>query len=174
MAGIAAPSLPTLGISYLAVTARDAEFTGTPLTDIDGTGTYGDPYLGCNRAGSNACGIGVATGIVAADDVTGLSPEKWTLLDQNGNGRTAQNTQHIGGIVDTAPAYAGVPFPTPAQASNFPVRFAAGNDYNDTANFVVADTAAVDGAVADTVTGALNETGATIAIGNVLWGRVPV
>ena len=48
---------------------------------------------GMNGGGSNAPGIGIAT------DVAGLgeSLPNWTLLDQDGDGRTPQDSQQIGG-----------------------------------------------------------------------------
>ena len=130
--------------------------------------------MGCNKAGNCAPGVGIATGRINADSTPDLRPEQWTLLDQTGTQRVPQQSQHIGGIVDAAPEYEGVEYPSPAQVGSAAVRFVQGADINDTAFFVVADTAAVDGAIADTVTGAINDTGATIAIGNVLWGKVPV
>ena len=176
MAGVIAPSLPTFGISYDAVTARNAEYTGNPLTDGNGDGSYADPYLGCNRGGSNAPGIGIATSIVQYEITADVRRNNWTITDQAGDQRIPQDTQHIGGIIDTAPAYEGVEYPTPAEAGKFPARVALGAavDYNNTANFVVADVAAVDGAEMDTASGAINNTGATVAIGNVIWGQAPV
>ena len=170
MAGIANPSLPTYGYSNGAEIARNAQYTGTPFTDVAGDGTYAVPYLGGNAAGSNACGIGIATGIVAANSVLDLRPNNWTLQDQTETNRVPQSTQHIGGIDDAEDLTLNPPF-TPL---TFPVKFIQGADVNDRANFVIADTAAADGAVADTVTQTINDTGATIAIGDVIWGKVAV
>ncbi|GAF77044.1 unnamed protein product, partial [marine sediment metagenome] len=50
------------GLSAAAVAARNAEYTDTPFTDIEGDGSYDDPYLGMNRGGSCAPGIGINTG----------------------------------------------------------------------------------------------------------------
>ena len=174
MAGIAAPSLLTYHISITAENARNAEYTGTPLTDVTGDGTFAVPYLGCNRGGSNACGIGIATGIVAANSVLDLRPESWTLEDQFEVARIPQFSQHIGGIDDAAPAYDGTQYPSSAEVGFTPVKTIVGADINDVMNFVIADTAAADGAIADTVTGTINDTGATIAIGDVLWGKQPI
>ena len=173
-----ANSIPSFFINAAAVTARNAESTDTPLSDVDGDGTTANPYLGCNRGGSNAPGIGIATGVVSAatELISQGNFESWTIEDQAELGRTPQDSQHIGGIIDAAPEYAGVPYPTPAEAGATTIQFAQdiAIDYNDTANFVIADVAAVDGAEMDTVTGAINDTGETISIGNVVWGRVPV
>ena len=68
---------------------RDSEYTGTPFQDTTGNGNY-NTYLGCNRCGSNAPGIGIATanGECKLDD--------WTVLDQSGSARNPQQSQHIG------------------------------------------------------------------------------
>jgi len=176
-----ATNLPTFGISDAAVTARNAEFVDTPLSDIVGDGTYEDPYLGMNRAGSCAPAIGINTGNVfqtAAEVAAGARPESWTELDQDEAARIPQNSQHLGGIVDTAPEYEGVPYPSPAEVGTPPVQILdmteGAVDINDTANFVITDTAAADGAVMDTVSGAINRTGVTVGIGDLVWGPVPV
>jgi len=72
------------------VTSRNAEYSGTPLSDTAGDGSY-NSYLGCNRAGSNAPGIGIAT------DNGALNPNDWTLEDQDGSSRNPQDSQFIGG-----------------------------------------------------------------------------
>jgi len=41
-------------------------------------------------------------------------------------------------------------------------------------NLVITDTAAADGAVMDTVSGAINDTGETVGVGDLVWGKVPV
>ena len=152
-----AQNLPTVELDAAAVTARNAEYTGTPLTDDDGGATYADPYLGMNRAGSNAPGIGINSGNVnpKLDD--------WTVLDQAEAARSPQDSQHIGGSGLGA-----------GDATSEPIRFVQGTDFNDTANFSVADAAAVADAAYDTVTGALNKTGKTVAIGDRIWGPIPV
>jgi len=48
---------------------------------------------GTNLGGSNACGLGINQGEGA---VVG-EPQQFTLLDQHGNARAAQISQHIGG-----------------------------------------------------------------------------
>lgn len=154
---MAAKNLTPFLLDAATVTARDAQYTGTPLTDVVGAGTYADPYLGGNRAGSNAPGVGINTGNVNP------KLEDWTVLDQKGVARIPQNSQHIGGSGLGA-----------GDQTNEPVRFIQGTDVNDTANFVVTDTAAVADAVMDTVSGAVNKTGATVAVGDRVWGPVPV
>ena len=169
---------PTNGASLAAITARNAEYTGTPFTDVPGDGTYASPYLGMNRAGGSNPGVGINTGSIyqTAVDLAANGPiySGWTTLDQAGAGRTPQDSQTLGGIVDAAPPYAGVPYPTPAQVGVFPVTFTNGADINDTANLVVTDSAAVAGDVMDSVTGAINGTGVTVAIGDIVWGEVIV
>jgi hypothetical protein len=212
MVGIVAPSIPTYVNDPNAVTVRDAEYLGTPFIDVNGTANYIGPYLGMNRAGSNAPGIGIATGIVSAtaaaiaafpDDQTppGPYPEKFTLLDQDTDARIPQvstvigndaNTVRVGNVATTWDKSQALYTDSGAASSGGlegkatdPVRFiysvpnadpnVSGTvDVNDTANLVITDAAAVDGAEMDTVTGALNDTGETVAIGDMVWGRVPV
>jgi hypothetical protein len=181
--------MATNQVTYLddpsAVTARNGEYTDTPCSDVDGDGTR-NSYLGCNRAGSNAPGIGINTAqitLTAAEDAAGEQRfETWTELDQEGNARIPQVSAPIGntGFVDRSGGWdelSGGSEGTATETVRHIVQPASAPgtvDTNDTANMVTADTAAADGAIADTVSGALNETGATIAIGDVLWGRVPV
>ena len=174
MAGIAAPNLPTNCASLVAITERNLEIADTPFTDLPGDGTFGDPYLGMNRAGGCNPGIGICTGIVyqtAAEVAAG--PEifsGWTELDQDEAARIPQDSQLIGGIAVAA---------DPDDVNGFtvtvvPITTTVGADINDTANLVIADTAAVAGAEMDTVSGAINNTGATVGIGDLIWGEVPV
>lgn len=178
MAGVVAPNLPTNAASLAAITARNDEFSGTPLTDIPGDGTLADPYLGMNRAGSNSPGIGICTGIVyqTAAEIIADGPifTGWTEEDQGENARIPQDGQTIGGIIDTAPEYEGVEYPTPAEAGVVPITMTTGADINNTANLVITTTAADDGDEMDTVSGALNNTGETVGIGDLIWGQVPV
>lgn len=74
-------SLATGFIDDIAVAAREAEVTAA---DFDN---------GMNIAGSCACGIGIN---MLEGAVVG-TPEQFTLLDQFGNAREAQISQHIGG-----------------------------------------------------------------------------
>lgn len=152
-----AKNIPTFLLDAAAVTARDAEYTGTPLTDVVGDGSYADPYLGMNRGGSNAPGIGIATGYVDP------KVSDWTTLDQAEAARSPQDSQHIGG--------SGL---GDGDATVEPIRAIQVADVNDTMSFSVADAAAVDGAEYDTVTGALNHTGTTVSIGDRIWGPIPV
>ncbi len=87
--------IPTYFQDPVTTAARNAEYTGNPLTDVPGDGTYDDPYLGCNAAGSNAPGIGIniiATPGSGGGDVT----DHWTIPDQHGAARNPQDSQHIG------------------------------------------------------------------------------
>ncbi len=178
MAGLTAPSIPTNCASLTAITERNAEHealgeNATPFSDIPGDGTYDDPYLGLNRAGGNSPGIGINTGEVyqTAQEIIDDGPifTGWTELDQDGAARIPQDSQLLGGINEAAPADGGV-F-TPAV---IPITMTEGADINDTANFVITDTAAVDGAIMDTSSGAINDTGETVGVGDLVWGKVPV
>ena len=62
-----AQNQPTYFVDSTLVTARNAEYTGTPLTDT-GAGTAADPRLGCNDGGSCAMGIGINTGDYSPKD----------------------------------------------------------------------------------------------------------
>jgi hypothetical protein len=212
MAGLIAPRIPTYVNDPNAVTVRDAEYLGTPFIDTNGTANYIGPYLGMNRAGSNAPGIGIATGIVSAtvDDIAnfpadqtppGPWPNKFTLLDQDTDARIPQVSSVIGndgatlrvGNVPTTWDKSQALYTENGAASsggeegkatdeirfiysvpNVDPEVSGTVDVNDTANLVITDAAAVDGAEMDTVTGALNDTGETVAIGDMVWGRVPV
>ena len=157
-----AKNIPTFELDAAAVTARNAEYTGTPLTDTTGDGTTANPYLGGNRAGSNAPGIGICTGFVYVPN-GGDTRLGWTQLDQAGAARIPQDSQHIGGNGLGA-----------GDDSVEPIRLIQGADVNDTANFVVADTIAAPDAVCDSVSGAVNKTSETTAVGDLLWAPVPV
>jgi hypothetical protein len=87
---------PTYFLDATAVAARDAEYTGTPCTDVSGDGSYADPYLGCNRAGSNAPGIGINASPTEAASNGAVNANEWTVLDQHGAARAPQDGQHIG------------------------------------------------------------------------------
>jgi hypothetical protein len=171
---IMATNIPTNCASAAAITARNAEYTGTPFTDTPGDGTTANPYLGLNRAGGNSPGVGINTGSVfmtAAEVAAG--PERfasWTELDQDEAARIPQNSGTIGHINAAATADTPNDF-TPAVV---PITTTVGADINDTANFVITDTAAVAGAEMDTVSGAINNTGVTVGIGDLIWGEVPV
>lgn len=155
-----AKNFNTFTLNATAVAARDAEYANTPLTDPPGDGTFADPYLGGNRAGSNAPGIGINTG-----NVDPKVPD-WTTTDQHAAARSPQDSQHIGG--------SGLGAGTVGLTTETPICTVNGADVNNTLSFSVADTAAVADAVYDTVTGALNRTGATVAIGDRIWGDIPV
>jgi len=148
-------NLPTYVLAAAQVTARNAEYTGTPFTDIPGSGTYADPVLGGNKAGSNAPGIGINTG--------NIDPKlsDWSILDQDEAARDPQLSSHIGG---DGTFDGGLPVI---------INAIIGTDINDKVAYSAADQQAVADAIYDTATGALNKTGVTVEIGDVLWGTVP-
>ena len=79
------PNQPTSFLNATSVTAREAE---VPLASFDN---------GMNLGGSNAPGIGIATaGVIQTEDLDESLPN-WTLLDQDGDAREPQVSQHIGG-----------------------------------------------------------------------------
>ena len=197
MAGIVAPNLVTNTDDTAAQALRETERTAlgenaTPFIDVPGDGTTLFPYFGMNRAGGSSPGIGVCTGIVlqtAAEVAAG--PERfsdWTELDQNEAARIPQDSGilgHTGFVARTGNVATtwdksqalytdngaagsggaeGVPF--------LPITFTQGADINDTANLVITTTAAVDTAEMDTVSGAINNTGQTVGIGDPVWGKV--
>jgi len=192
MSGVLAPNLPTNCDSTVAQAERELEVptyidgeNATPFIDAPGDGSFADPYLGMNRAGGSNPGVGICTGFVyqtAAEVAAG--PEifsGWTEDDQ-GNPvesgesqtplpRTPQDGQTIGGIAVATDALD----PNDFVVTKLPITVTEGADINDTANFVITDTAAVDGAVMDVGgTGAINDTGETVGIGDLVWGKVPV
>ncbi len=155
-------------LSATAVTARNAEYDGTPFTDIPGNGSYADNVLGCNKAGSCAPGIGIAT------DNIEPKLEDWTVNDQ-GNldqavapaARIAQESQHIGGTG----LVAGDPDPTVGSVINAIISPDSSPDINDTVSFIEALAQAATGvgfgaANADPV----NRGQVTVEIGERLWG----
>ena len=158
MAEIANPNLPVYFLNPAAVTARNGEYAGTPFTDIIGDGSYANPYLGCNRAGSCAPGIGIATGIINPNI------ENWSVNDQENQPRTPQNSQHIGsdGLGAGQEKLQG--------AAPLNVRL-SGTDYNDTLSYIAAVVQGAPGAGYNTA-GAdpKNRTNQTVEIGERLWG----
>ena len=86
---------PTYFQDPTAVAARDAEYTGTPCSDVTGDGTY-NTYLGCNRAGSNAPGIGINASTTEGASDGGVNANDWTVEDQWEAARTPQDSAHIG------------------------------------------------------------------------------
>ena len=122
--------------------ARAAEVTAA---DFDG---------GLNKGGSCAGGIGINTG--------GVDPklDDWSVLDQAGAARTPQDSQHIGGDGTAA-----------GNTATDTLRVVNGADVNDTVSYIVAVVQAADGvgmglANADPI----NRTGATVEIGDRVWG----
>lgn len=139
-------NLPTYNLQASLVTARNAEYTGTPFTDTVGAGTYASPALGCNRAGSNAAGLGLATGVVdpKLDD--------WSLLDQAAAARDPQDSQHIGGTAN-------------------PINVIQGTDINDTLTYITVVAGATNGqGVEAGNTGVVNRTGGAVVTGDIIWG----
>ena len=159
-------NLPTYQLNATSQAARNAEYTGTPFTDTDGTGDY-DEYKGCNRAGSNAPGIGINTGNIEYLDGYTERPEGWTLLDQAGAGRTPQDSQHIGGDGLGAGDATVNPINVVLDPNGTP-------DFNEEAEFVVCNAIAATGVICDSVTGAVNRALQTTAVGDVVWGVTPV
>ena len=158
MAEIANPNLPVYFLNAASATARNGEYAGTPFTDEIGDGSYANPYKGCNRAGSNAPGIGVATGIIDPN------LEAWSVNDQNDAARTPQNSQHIGsdGLGSGQEGLTG--------AAVLNVRL-SGTDYNDTLSYIVAVVQAAPGAGYNTASAdPKNRTDQTIEVGQRLWG----
>ena len=88
---------PTYFLDPADVTARNAEYTGTPFTDTTGDGTYATPYLGVNRGGSNAPGIGMNPSTTPGASDGAVDANDWTVLDQAGAARNPQDGQQIGG-----------------------------------------------------------------------------
>ncbi len=129
--------MATNDVSYTlnatAVAARDAQYTGTPLTDTTGDGTTANPYLGGNRAGSCAPGIGIAT----ANGQCKLSD--WSVADQHEAARDPQDSQHIGG--------SGLGDGTEGLTTETPILAIAGADVNDTFSLTVEATGWVKNAV---------------------------
>jgi hypothetical protein len=155
-----AKNFNTFTLNATAVATRNGQYTGTPLTDPPGDGTYANPYLGGNRAGSNAPGIGINTGAVDP------KVPDWTTEDQHEAARSPQDSQHIGG--------SGLGDGTEGLTTETPICTVNGADVNNTLSFSVADTAAAANAEYDTATGALNRTGETVSIGDRIWGDIPV
>ncbi len=166
MAGLARPNIVTHMLEAAVVTARNAEYTGTPFSDTDGDGTY-NSYLGGNRAGSNAPGIGINTG--------DYDPE---LRNWDGPptrvARVNQASAHIGSGDD---GQAGA-YPVSGITTD-PLRTARGvppggtEDFNDELGFQVVPTAPVaDGSVI--ANGVINRTGQTLQVGEWAWGTISV
>ncbi len=176
----------------------------TPFVDDPGDGSYIDPYLGMNRAGGSSPGVGVCTGLIyqTEAEVSADGPifTGWTELDQgvfDGSGgqptplpRIPQDSGILGhsgsvirvGNVETTWDKSQALYTENGAASSggaegapdLPITMTEGADINDTANFVIANQAAIDGGIMDSVSGAINNTGGDVAQGDLVWGRVPV
>ena len=162
-------NVSTYQLDAATTAALNALYPGDPFDDVDGDGSY-NTYLGCNRAGSNAPGIGINSGNLYPLGVGVGNQESWSLEDQFEAGRTPQDSEHIGGDG----LGAGEEFPAGVNPINMIIDQDGTPDFNNTANFVVADTVAAPGVECDTVTGAVNRTAVTTAVGDILWADVPV
>ena len=138
-----AANLPTYLLD--ADVTRNSEYTGTPFTDTE-SANY-NARLGCNKAASNAPGIGIATGFV--------NPK-------------AQDWERVADTADARSAHIGL---TPDATTT--LKTVEGADVNNELAFVESDSNAAADAECDAATGATNQTGATIATGDWLWGVVP-
>ena len=165
-------NLPSYLLSATAVTERNAEYPDSPFTDDDGTGDY-NTYLGMNRGGSCAPGIGIGTGFVLGVDADAVNanPQAWTLLDQEGNARAPQQSAHIGDI-NAAEDITVFPTFTPS-----PVDINAVIDPNGTPDFadememaVAIVQAAVGVGIGSANADPVNRTNRTVEIGEVIWG----
>lgn len=88
---------PTFFQDPTDVAGRDGEYTDTPCSDVVGDGSY-NTYLGCNRAGSNAPGLGLNPSPTPAASAGPVNAEQWTVLDQHEAARSPQDGQQIGGV----------------------------------------------------------------------------
>lgn len=180
MAGVDFPSLPTFNLDAGFVTSRNAEYPDTPFDDLPGDDTFDDPYLGVNRGGSCAPGIGLHTGEADSKD------DDWTTLDQgppveSGGSQTPQArdpqaSQHIGGeaFVDRTGGFGddassggteGLTTVTDLQAVQ------AFDDLNDTLTLIEAVVQAAPGVGMGTANAdPINRTGVTVEIGEKVWG----
>lgn len=174
------------GADLLGRVITDGVTSGS-INDTSGTGFY-NTYLGCNRAGSNAPGIGINSGNVAT-----VGSERFTLNDQWEDAREPQYSALIGhsGWIDRSGGWStssgGTQFSAASRGAtsgeqdiNF-VRFTGVSypstpgtaDTNDETHFIAATQQAAPGAVADVASGAVNDTDVTVEIGDVAWYRVP-
>ncbi len=151
-------NLPMYLLDADAVTARNAEYAGTPFTDIPGDGSYADNVLGCNKAGSCAPGIGIAT------DNIDPKLEDWSVNDQDGAPRDPQLSQHIGGSgLGEGSGLASV-INAVVNPNNTPI-------IDQTMSFIAAVVQAAVGAGYNTAAGdPVNRSSRTIEIGERLWG----
>ena len=166
-----AQNLPMFTNDAATVTSRNAEYPGDPLDDGDGDGTSADPYLGCNRAGSCAPGIGVNTG--------NIDPKltDWSIEDQHEAVRIPQDSQHIGGdAFNPAANYPssggseGLTDETPINAVVDPFGVSA-IDFDDTISYITALAQAAPGVGFGALNAdPINRTSVTIEIGDVAWG----
>ena len=157
-------NLPSFQNNATSVTARNAEYSGDPLDDVDGNGDY-DTYKGCNRAGSCAPGIGIGTGFVLGVDAATVNanPEKWTVADQAAAARIPQDSQHIGGDGLGAGDATVNPINAIVDQHGTP-------DFNDTMFMQAAIAQAAPGVgIGAANADPINRTNVTVEIGEVIW-----
>lgn len=137
-----AQALATYLLNATSVTAREAEVTAA---DFSGGG---------NKAGSNACGIGISTAVVNP------KASDWPRAADT----APRESQHIGG--DGLGA---------GDATSYDLNTVNGADVNNEVAFVAVDAggAAAD-AVADVATGGVNRTGGAVVEGDYIWAEIPV
>lgn len=153
-------NLPTFQLKATTVTTLNALYPTDVFDDDDGDGSLSDPYLGCNRAGSNAPGIGINTG--------NIDPKltDWSILDQAEEVRIPQDSQHIGG--DGLGAGDATVNPINAVVDPFGV---VAIDFDDTLSYIVALAQAAPGVGFGALNAdPINRTAVTIEIGDVAWG----
>lgn len=163
-------NLPMYLLNATAVANLNALIEGTPFTDIPGDGSYGDNVLGCNKAGSCAPGIGIAT------DTIDPKLQDWSIEDQgfpalptpvDPAARIAQESQHIGGTGLAA----GDDDPTVGSVINAVISPNSDPDINDTVSYIAAVVQAAPGAGYNTADAdPINRSSRTIEIGERLWG----
>ena len=186
------PTFNAAGPDILQRVSTDG-VSSSAILDTNGNGFY-NTFLGCNAVGSNGPGIGVANNRVTYLSGTDDSPEKWTTEDQWEDAREPQYGGVIGhsGFVDRSGGWDASsggrefnPASRGASSGERPVNYARFTgvvfpgtpgtaDFNDNAEFLAATQQAAPGAVADAASGAVNDTGATVEIGDKAWFRVPV
>lgn len=160
MAGQAVGSNLAMFMALAAsISTRNGEYSGTPFTDTDGNGDA-NTYLGGNRAGSNAPGIGIGTGnLVTLDDA------RFSLLDQDEATREPQDSMYIGGTGIGAGNSTVTPLAAIFDQDGSPT-------FTNKTYLVIADAQAAPNAEFDTGSGALNRTGVTIEVGEYAWGTI--
>ncbi len=134
---------PTIYRNTTTISTREGQVTNASFTN------------GMNYGASNACGIGIATGV--------LNPKEsdWTLEDQHENARDPQISQYIGGngLGDGDDS-----------TGNISVVVTQETNVNDTAHYLEAVGAVAPGVEIVAGSGAINETGQAMVAGDRAWG----